>query len=157
MVVAQRMELLKQFATRGRQLCITYSWSEQSGRMKVKVRVGDRDGVVPCAFRGFLLDSLAPLSTMEHEVVIDRGHCFSSGRAVACFWVNKAPATKELEQAEANLQEQPQEQQQGTEDGATHIEIVERANAAAARLAESKVQMATEQEASRISSTALRS
>ena len=92
MVVLQRVASLKQYIESGHNVILTYSYSQDSGRVKVKARVGSAADVVPTECRRLLLNAFIPLQhSILPEVVVDRGHQYSNGTAFACFWAKPSP------------------------------------------------------------------
>ena len=102
MVIAQRVAAIQEYVEAGRDVNVSYAFAATTGRLRAKVRIGPRDGVVAIRARPLLRAALLPLlDALETHVVVDRGHTFSSGHAWACFWLQPRVAPPQSTHAAA--------------------------------------------------------
>ncbi len=74
MVIADRLRTLRQYVEEGRDVMLVYTFSQQSKRLKLKVKVGSLCNIVPLHFWPLLSAALDPLEGMLGEIVTDHGH-----------------------------------------------------------------------------------
>ena len=74
MVLAQRIDTVRQFILAGHQVSVTYSYSTVAMKIKSKVMVSAAPNVVAESYRPLLLASIEPLLAMSSWcVTVDRG------------------------------------------------------------------------------------
>ena len=88
MVIAQRVHDIEHMIQAGHDVHISGGYSQDSGRFKIKVKIGRASDRVPLPVRDLLLQSftaMVHLTTMH--TTVDRGHHFSNGESFAHFWI----------------------------------------------------------------------
>ena len=94
MVLAQRIDTVRQFILAGHQVSVTYSYSTVAMKIKSKVMVSAAPNVVAESYRPLLLASIEPLLAMSSWcVTVDRGHTYSDGHCCANFWMQPSHHT----------------------------------------------------------------
>ena len=91
MVVQSRIQYLQCLAAAGHSVHVNFC-STEVGKSKVKIIVGPHAGVTSLASRSFIRAALlAVVSSIDGNVVVDRGHRHSDGTSITCIWISPVP------------------------------------------------------------------
>ena len=88
MVVAERIQTVKDYIAAGHDVFLSYSTGRYNDALKLKVTISAGAGVTAIPVRALVLSTLAGFEqSLTSCVVTDHGHKFSDGHCVASFWV----------------------------------------------------------------------